>query len=142
MCSWESFCIWVPDCYHLEFANGTLSAMLNEFLEILEKYLISLLAKMKHCVIPATKYFFTSMMLLMDKCDKFFFYKSPFFSSQCFNISVHIHLSVLRTFSMVLTRKICAVITSHFCWWSFSLILVTHLIYMYIWFSSDTVRRN
>ena len=32
--------------------------MLDEFLEILEKYLISLLAKMKHCVIPATKYFF------------------------------------------------------------------------------------
>ena len=31
MCSWESFCDRGPDYQHLDFANGTLSAMLKEF---------------------------------------------------------------------------------------------------------------
>ena len=52
--SWESFCDRGPDGLHLAFANGTLSAMLDE--EKYEKYLTSLLVETKRRVIPATNF--------------------------------------------------------------------------------------
>ena len=37
------------------------------------------------------------------------------------NISIHIHHTVLCTFTKVLTRRLCLTIKSFFSWWSFPL---------------------
>ena len=45
MHGWESFCDRGPDCQRLEFANGTLSTMLNKFAFEFQRSLKSLLAE-------------------------------------------------------------------------------------------------